>query len=563
MLKLIVVLTGRIASGKSTLTDELVNRFDFHRFKTNDYIKALAAGQATNERGSMQEFGEELDRKTKGAWVSDGLLRFSQTLPKDGNEPLIVVDAVRIEEQIEALRDGFGSRVVHIHLTASEKELEKRFKKRKAKRKGESLTFQQASQNPTESKVEELADVADIVINTEYSTEEDVVVRAAAHLGLYGREYSRLVDVLVGGQYGSEGKGHIASYLANEYDILVRVGGPNAGHKVYYPKYTFHQIPSGANTNTQAKLLIGPGAVIDFQKLLQEIGECEIDHERLAVDPQVMIIEHEDVEFEKSLIADIASTGQGVGVATARRVIGRGGYATKNNSGSPKSHRSKKPLISKGLATVRLAKDVKELKPFVRETYKEIERAFSKNKKIFIEGTQGTALSLYHGFYPHVTSRDTTIAGCLAESGISPSRVRKVVMVCRTFPIRVGNAPKSGKTSGPMSREISLKEIARRSGYKLSKLQSTERTSTTNRERRIAEFDWSLIRKAATLNAPTDIALTFADYIDAKNENARRFEQLTDETIQFIQELERVVAAPVSLISTRFHTRSIIDRRSW
>lgn len=91
----------------------------------------------------------------------------------------------------------------------------------------------------------------------------------------------------------------------------------------------------------------------------------------------------------------------------------------------------------------------------------------------------------------------------------------------------------------------------------------TEITSTTKRERRISEFDWSLIRKAATLNAPTDVVLTFVDYICVENREARRFEQLTDETIRFIEEVERVTTAPVSLISTRFHCRSIIDRIAW
>jgi adenylosuccinate synthase len=179
-----------------------------------------------------------------------------------------------------------------------------------------------------------------------------------------------------------------------------------------------------------------------------------------------------------------------------------------------------------------------------------------------LEGTQGTGLSLYHGSYPHVTSRDTTVAGCLAEAGISPHWVRKVVMVCRTYPIRVQN-PSATASSGPMSQEITLTEISRRSGISLSELQKTETTSTTGRKRRISEFDWGLLRRAAFLNAPTDIALTFVDYLNKANQDARRFEQLTDETLRFIQEVERVAGAPVSLISTRFHTRSIIDRRAW
>src|SRR5207245_10544510 len=133
-------------------------------------------------------------------------------------------------------------------------------------------------------------------------------------------------------------------------------------------------------------------------------------------------------------------------------------------------------------------------------------KALCERKSVFVEGTQSTGLSLYHGQYPHVTSRDTTVAGCLSEAGISPSRVRKVIMVVRSYPIRVQDPSKS--TSGPMSQELTWREISRRSGVPLSELQRTEKTSTTHRKRRVGEFDWELLRRAASLNAPTDIALT-------------------------------------------------------
>ena len=81
--------------------------------------------------------------------------------------------------------------------------------------------------------------------------------------------------------------------------------------------------------------------------------------------------------------------------------------------------------------------------------------------------------------------------------------------------------------------------------------------------RRFGEFDWSLLRQAARLNSPTDLALTFADYLDVRNRSARRFDQLTKDTIHFVEEVERAASAHVSLIATRFHLRSIIDRRSW
>jgi adenylosuccinate synthase len=418
--------------------------------------------------------------------------------------------------------------------------LAERYKRRHGALK-ELGSYAQVRKNATERGIVELERVADVVIDTNRNRPADVVVRVAAQLGLYGRSVERLVDVVVGGQFGSEGKGHIVSHVAPEYDVLVRVGGPNAGHKVYLePRpFTFHHLPSGTLHNERAQLILGPGAVLGLSKLHAEITACEVSPERLSIDPQAMIIETHDEDFEAgSLVMSIGSTGQGVGSATARKIL--------RTAASP---------------VVRLAKDVKELRPYVRSTHELLEDAFAKGSRVLLEGTQGTGLSLHHGFYPHVTSRDTTVSGCLAEAGIPALRVRRVLMVCRTYPIRV-QSPK-GKSSGPMSKDLSWAEIARRSKLPLPSLRSTERTSTTNRRRRVGEFDWQLLRKAASLNAPTDIALTFTDYISASNRHARRFEQLTPETIRIVHEIERVTGAAVSLIATRFHSRSIIDRRSW
>jgi adenylosuccinate synthase len=114
-----------------------------------------------------------------------------------------------------------------------------------------------------------------------------------------------------------------------------------------------------------------------------------------------------------------------------------------------------------------------------------------------------------------------------------------------------------------MGLELTWDIVAQRSGVPIEELRQTEITSTTRRDRRVAEFGWDLLRRAATLNGPTDIAMTFTDYINARNKDARRFDQLTDHTIQLIEEIERVAGAPVSLIATRFHFRNIIDRRVW
>jgi adenylosuccinate synthase len=105
--------------------------------------------------------------------------------------------------------------------------------------------------------------------------------------------------------------------------------------------------------------------------------------------------------------------------------------------------------------------------------------------------------------------------------------------------------------------------ISDRSKIPLQELERTEKTTTTKKKRRVGEFDWLLLRKSVSLNGPTDIALTFVDYLDIENRKARRFDQLTGDTLQFIEEIERVASAPVSLITTRFDYRSIIDRRAW
>ena len=388
-----------MAAGKTTLAKMLVERHAYTLFKTRELIGSLL--ETETERAQLQKAGERLDSRTRGRWVADALYREVARLPE---ETSIIVDSVRIIPQVEAVRDAFGPRVVHVHLTAPERVLAQRYLSRIGE-VTELTSYDAVRRNPTERRANELEQTADIVIDTQRNTPEDVFVRVASHLELYGRSVERLVDVLVGGQYGSEGKGHIASYLAREYSLLLRVGGPNAGHTVYErPKpYTFHHLPSGTRCS-KAKIALGPGAVISVPTLLREVSDCVHDKDRLSIDPNAMIIDPEDISFETdTLAASIGSTAQGVGAATARKVL-------RGARGAP----------------VQLAKDVQELKPYIRETRILLETAYSRGERIFLEGTQGTALSLHHGYYPHVTSRDTTVSGCLAEAGIAPSRVRRI-----------------------------------------------------------------------------------------------------------------------------------------
>ncbi|HXW59388.1 MAG TPA: adenylosuccinate synthetase [Solirubrobacteraceae bacterium] len=535
MARVVVVLTGPVSAGKTTLAKRLVERYSATHYKTSELLEQLSGGQVARERTAMQEFGEKLDRGTDGAWVADNLVPEINAL---GPDAIAVIDATRIPEQITALRNGLPRQVVHIHLKATQRELERRYRRRPKTRFQEKGSYAEVLENETERRVEELADDADVVIDTESNTELDVEVRAAAYLGLQTCAPGGLVDVIIGGQYGSEGKGNIAFAIGAEYQLLCRVGGPNAGHKVPLNEPFTHRLLPSATMTSEAPILIGPGAVLDLDILFDEIRDCRVEVGRLHIDEQAMIISSKDKRDERELVAAIGSTGQGVGAATARRITGR-------------------------RTQTRLARDVPELAPFLACAYEVLNEAYARGDRILLEGTQGTGLSLYHGAYPHVTSRDTTVAGCLAEMGVAPARLRKVIMVCRTYPIRVQSPGAQGKTSGPMSLKTSWAEVSRRSHIPLPELRNVEKGSVSGKQRRVGEFDWELLQRAARLNGATDVALTFVDYLDIRNRNARRFDQLDQDTIYFIEEVERVAGAPVSLISTRFDMRSVIDRRAW
>jgi adenylosuccinate synthase len=524
-------LSGPVASGKSTLTERLVRRFGFLTIKTRELIRTLKP-EVPLERQPLQEAGDALDRESGGGWVSRAL---EGRLSREDEDVSVVIDSVRIKGQIDAIRAAYGPAVIHVHLTAPLEDLRERYGSRQSPL-GESPSYDAVRGDATEAQVESLRDCADVVIDTRRSSPEDVFERVASRLRLYGAGVTQLVDIVVGGQYGSEGKGNVVSFLAPEYDVLVRVGGPNAGHSVYAQpeKEVFRHLPSGSTRAVHATLVIGPGAAIWLLELQAEITRHEIEPARLKIDPNAILIEPVDREREVELRKAIASTAQGVGQAAIRKIL-------RTDAKPP----------------VRLAGSEPALVPYLRQTGQVLEDAYARGKKVLLEGTQGTLLSLHHGLYPHVTSRDTTASGTLGEAGIPPSRVRKTVMVCRTYPIRVGGP------SGPMGVELTWGEVSNRSGIPVGELLEAELTTTTKTQRRVSEFSWSDIRRAAVLNGPTDIALTFTDYLSSTNKDARRFEQLTADTIQFIEELERVTAAPVSLIATRFHYRSIIDRRRW
>jgi len=396
----IVLLSGRTCTGKSKLGRQLSNEFKFRLIKTSDILaKKEKEKKRPSDRLSLQAAGDILDRNTKYKWIYDEISKLDSELSLgDG----IIVDCIRNKKQLGYIRANSNWRVVHVHLYASDEKLKERYLKKKKNRSGESAkTHEKADLIKSERDIGFFKKDADVRINTNIIDSSDTFTRVAARIGLFASPDLRCVDVIVGGQYGSEGKGHVAAYLAKEYDVLVRVGGPNAGHTVSSPSgvYTYHHLPSGCK-DTNAEVLLGPGMTIRVKDLLKEINECDLKPGRLFIDPQVMVIEDKDVKAESNLIKAISSTGRGGGAAMARRIAKR------------------------GVGDVRLARDIDQLAAFIHSTVDRLENAFRQGSSVLVEGTQGSALSLFHGPYPYVTSRETNVSGCLAEAGISPMRVR-------------------------------------------------------------------------------------------------------------------------------------------
>lgn len=523
----VVILSGPIGAGKSTLTRALERRVSLQKLSTRDLLRSKFPD--ATDRASLQALGAKIDHETNEAWVADAVA----SARGDRLPDLTIVDCVRTRKQVEHFRAHFGSDLVHVHLTADEDIRRSRYEERSGDR-AESTSFRDSSNDPIERRVNELSTMADLVVNTASSQIEVIATLALGLIAPEAAKTQKLVDVIVGSQYGSEGKGNFCAHIAKQYDLLMRVGGPNAGHKVANPAYTYVQLPSGTQSNPDATIVVGAGATISLEVLLKEISELKLTPRRLVIDHQAMIIDAADIVSESKTFSRFASTQKGVGAATARKILGRDGEAWLG-------------------AKTRLARDTPELKPFVGDTKERLEYAYSLGQRILLEGTQGTGLSLHHGFYPNVTSRETTASGCLADAGIAPLRVSRIFMVTRTYPIRVGGS------SGPMGQELRFEDVAIRSGLSEAEIRKTEIGSVSGRTRRIAEFDWEQFRRSVSLNRPTDICLSFADYIAASNRSVTRYDSLSDATKLFVEQLERVSGANVSLISAGFGT-GLIER---
>jgi adenylosuccinate synthase len=293
------------------------------------------------------------------------------------------------------------------------------------------------------------------------------------------------VSVVVGGQFGSEGKGKVSAFLARTRaaSALVRVGGPNSGHTAVDAEgrtWSFRQIPA-AVTQSKAPVVLPAGSLIDVGILLREVNDYGLPPHRLRIDGKASIVTDDHKRTEAGLVSQIGSTASGTGAALKERIARSPGHLR--------------------------AFDVPELRPYIEADTSAFLRSLLKvNERIIVEGTQGFGLSLWQSdVYPFATSRDTTAAAFVAEAGLAPHDVDEVVLVLRTFPIRVGG------NSGPLDDEISWDVLANEAGLPTG---YHELTTATKRVRRVARFSHGIVRRAIACNAPHAIFLNHMDYVD-------------------------------------------------
>jgi adenylosuccinate synthase len=324
------------------------------------------------------------------------------------------------------------------------------------------------------------------------------------------------VTVVVGGQYGSEGKGKVAQYLAVQEGAaaVVRVGGSNSGHTGFVDdeRLVLRHLPTAALL-PDVLCVLGPGSYVDAGILLSEVDRINLDPSRLIIDEKAFLItpEDRDTESRSGQIERIGSTGSGTGASVQRRIARRLAGTT--------------------------VRDVPELQDYVADSTPILRELLNREERIVLEGTQGFGLSVLHAsHYPYATSRDTTAASVVSESGLSPLDVDEVVLVLRAYPIRVAG------DSGPLPGEIDWATVTSMSGHERP---LKEFTSVTGRRRRVAHFDPEVVRRAIAVNRPSMIVMNHVDYVDAE---CVAHKSLTPQARRFVQEASEAIGAAIDLV---------------
>jgi len=331
--------------------------------------------------------------------------------------------------------------------------------------------------------------------------------------------------VVVGGQWGDEGKGKIVDVLAQEADLIARYqGGANAGHTVHVgdDEFIFHLIPSGI-LHADKRCLMGNGVVLDPIQFFKEYDAAEARgialEGRLGISlrAHLLLPYHRllDKAREGTTRKKIGTTGRGIGPAYEDKVVRRGlRVADLKDEGRARS------LMEEGLTRASLklkalgVEELGEIEDSVEVTMAfrdrllalgtdvglELHEALKAGKSVLLEGAQGTALDLDHGTYPYVTSSITTAGGAASGSGIGPTAITEVLGVTKAYITRVGEGPLP--TALPPEMDERVRELGAEFG------------ATTGRPRRCGWFDGVLARYSARINGFTGLVVTKMDVLD-------------------------------------------------
>jgi len=336
---------------------------------------------------------------------------------------------------------------------------------------------------------------------------------------------------VVGGQYGSEAKGHVAAQLhqTRNIPVAVRVGGANAGHTVIDEngvRFPLRTIPVAAAVDHEAELVIAAGSEIDLPvlyaeiKMLEDAGHPVID--RLFIDSEATIIDDEHKQQETNLVGEVGSTGKGIGAARAARMLRKATTARD----SVISHTG-----------------------WLTDTSAMLNDRHQSGVNILIEGTQGYHLGLHAGHYPQSTTNDCRAIDVIAQAGVTPLNRPEIWLVFRTYPIRVAG------NSGEMGKEISWDVLEGRSGGYIQ----PERTTVTQKIRRVAEWDHQAARMAingngGAANEKLHLALTMVDYLDPDLEGTMLMSDIEERAMAWIEQVEDELGMCFSAFGTSAST---------
>lgn len=333
--------------------------------------------------------------------------------------------------------------------------------------------------------------------------------------------------VVVGAQWGDEGKGKLVDVLAEKADWVVRYqGGANAGHTVHIGDKSFvlHQIPSGI-LHPGVRCAIGNGVVMDPETLFTEVDELIADgvdvEGRLYVSERAHLVMpyHKLVDKASAASKAIGTTGRGIGPAYEDKVARRGVRVLDLRN--PARLRE---LVTAGVerANAQLERSGSDLRASVDETIAALDalsprllglaedvglcvhRAIKSGAAVLLEGAQGSMLDIDHGTYPFVTSSNTTVGGAATGVGISPMSLQCALGVVKAYTTRVGHGPLPTEFAEPLQTQV------RTLGHEFG--------ATTGRARRCGWFDGVVVRYAARVNGLTALAITKLDVLDTLDE---------------------------------------------